>query len=122
MRALTRTPLGRLHLASIVLLTGVLVLNMTILLSSEHPSLVKSSMWPLLLFNVTLALAARGRLIRRDRVTFAVALVAMLTLAAGGAAVDQRYDIAGVSLDLTLPLLGAALLALGSSALGRQQR
>jgi hypothetical protein len=62
--------------------------------------------------------AARGQLIRRDRVALAAAMA--VTLSAGIIAVDQRFEAAGSRLVATGWLIGLTVAALVWSALGRR--
>jgi hypothetical protein len=126
MRGLLQTRLGRLYLAATALFAGVVAFRFLALEAEEPPTLVQSlvinSLMPLLVLSLALSAAQRGGLLRRDRLTIAVALAAALALAASGVAIDQRLAMAGFLLDLAEWLLGLTVLALIWSAIGHSVR
>ena len=118
------TTLGRVYIAVTAVVLALLALNQLTLARIEDPSLgislVRGSVPPLLVISVVLAGAARGQLIRRDRVALAVALTTAVTVSAAGVAVDQNHAAADALLEASGPLLGLTIVAIIWSALGRR--
>jgi hypothetical protein len=120
------TTLGRVYIAVTAVVLALLALNLLALARIEDPSLgvslVRGSLPPLAVISVALAGAARGQLLRRDRVALAVALTTAVTVSAAGVAVDQNLAAADALLEASGPLLGLTVVTIIWSALGRRSR
>jgi hypothetical protein len=120
----TATTLGRVYIAVTAVVLALLALNQLALDRIEDPSVgtsfLRGIVPPLLVISVVLAFAARGQLIRRDRITLVVALTTGATVAAADIAVDQNLAAADGLLDASGPLLGLTVVAIIWSALGRR--
>jgi hypothetical protein len=117
-------PLGRAYIAVATVVIALALLNLVALTRMEDPSLgislMRSSVWPLSIVCIALAGAARGRLIRRDRVALPVALTTAVTFSAAGVAVDQNLAAADALFEASGPLLGLTVVAIIWSAPGRR--
>lgn len=118
------TTLGRVYVATTAVVLALLALNLLFLTRIDDPplgvSLLRTSTTPLLVISLALGFAARGMLIRRDRVTLAVALTSAVVISAVGVAVDQNLAAADALLDASGLLLVLTALAVLWSALGRR--
>jgi hypothetical protein len=120
------TTLGRVYIAVSAVVLALLALNLLALARIEDPSLglslVRGSLPPVAVISVAFAGAARGQLLRRDRVALAVALTTAVTVSAAGVAVDQNLAAADALLEASGPLLGLTVVTIIWSVLGRRSR
>jgi hypothetical protein len=126
MRALTQTKWGRIQLALVPILLGVLALNLFVFDRFQDRSLVESLLgnmiWPALTVQVMLGLMVRDMVDRRVRIAFAVSLVATLMLSATSIAYEQDLGIADAADKLFLPLFGVMVAAIAWAPVGFSKR
>lgn len=126
MRALITTRLGRLQLAATVVLLVLFALRLFVAPEGEDIplglSILASLAWPLLVAQITLGFAARGRLMRRDWLAVAAATVTSLALSASWIVDNQAFDTIDFLLNVTGLFIAVTIGALVWSWDGRRRR
>jgi hypothetical protein len=126
MSALIATKFGRLQLAVTAVLLPLLALRLFVARESQDIPLglaiLVNLTWPLLVAQVTLGLAARGRLMRRDWLAVTAATVTTLALGASWVVDRQAFDTVDFLLDVTGVFFAVTIGALIWSWDGRRRR
>jgi hypothetical protein len=126
MSVLITTKYGRLQLAVTAVLLPLVALRLFVVRETEDIPLGLSVLvnltWPLLVAQLTLGLAARGQLMRRDWLAIAAASVATLALGASWVVDHQAFDTVDLLIDVTGVFLAVTIGALIWSWDGRRRR
>jgi drug/metabolite transporter (DMT)-like permease len=126
MSALIATKFGRLQLAVTAVLLPLIALRLFVVRETNDTplglSILVNLTWPLLVAQITLGLAARERLMRRDWFAVAAAMVGTLALGASWVVDNQAFGTVDFLLDVTEVFFAVTIGALIWSWDGRRRR